>query len=513
LNTFYDERLPDDAYTTGRLRSWLKRNPQVEASLRIERETLLARDPGGAVGEQFPDHLDWRDMQLALSYRFEPGKVADGVSVTVPVALLNRVPRFLFDWLVPGLLREKCIQLVKGLPKEKRKRLVPAPDFVDRALADLAPDDVDLLDALSRRLGRLGGVALARSDWAPEKLDDFYRMNVRVVDADGRLVAQGRDLGELVERFRSDTRETVRAAPVDSPAREGITRWDFEALPGEWRFRQAGMDIVAWPALVDRGDTVAIELCDYPGEAGIRHRLGVLRLLRLHTAQQVKYLRKQMLRGNAFNLVLAGAGLERGGLVEDLIDAAYLQAMCPSGDLPRSREAFLAALEAGRGEVVTRANELESILGTSLRALADARQKLAGMDAGVWPDSREDIDGQVRQLLHDGFLCDTPGDWLAQYPRYMKALLTRVERLPGQYPKDQKHTALLQALAQPLWDAAQLRPALLLLCPPAMHYRWMLEELRVSLFAQHLGTRVAVSEKRLQEQWQSVRQWLRENPH
>ncbi|MEJ2532053.1 MAG: DUF3418 domain-containing protein, partial [Halioglobus sp.] len=118
-----------------------------------------------------------------------------------------------------------------------------------------------------------------------------------------------------------------------------------------------------------------------------------------------------------------------------------------------------------------------------------------------------------RQLLHDGFLRDTPGDWLAQYPRYMKALLTRVERLPGQYPKDQKHTALLQALAQPLWDAAQLRPALLLLCPPAMHYRWMLEELRVSLFAQHLGTRVAVSEKRLQEQWQSVRQWLRENPH
>ena len=513
LFTFYDERLPDDAYTAGRLRSWLQRNPEADASLRIERETLLARDPGGAVGEQFPDHLDWHDMRLALSYRFEPGKVADGVSVTVPVALLNRVPRFLFDWLVPGLLREKCIQLVKGLPKDKRKRLVPAPDFVDRALAEMPPDDVDLLEALSWRLGQLGGVTLARSDWAPEKLDDFYRMNVRVVDADGRLVAQGRDLGELVERFRSDTRQTVSAGPVDSPAREGITRWDFEALPREWRFRQAGVDIVAWPALVDRGDTVAIELCDYPGDAGIRHRLGVLRLLRLHTAQQVKYLRKQMLRGNAFNLVLAGAGLERGALVEDLIDAAYLQAICPGGELPRSREAFFAALEAGRGAIVARANELESILGNGLRALADARQKLAAMDASAWRDSREDIDGQVRGLLHDGFLRDTPGEWLAQYPRYMKALLTRVERLSGQYPKDQKHTALLQALAQPLAEAMRLRTGLLLLCSPAMHYRWMLEELRVSLFAQNLGTRVAVSEKRLQEQWQSVQQWLQQNPH
>jgi ATP-dependent helicase HrpA len=200
-------------------------------------------------------------------------------------------------------------------------------------------------------------------------------------------------------------------------------------------------------------------------------------------------------------------------LVEDLIDAAYLQAICPGGELPRSREAFLAALEAGRSAIVARANELESILGNGLRALADARQKLAAMDAGAWRDSREDIDGQVRGLLHDGFLRDTPGEWLAQYPRYMKALLTRVERLSGQYPKDQKHTALLQALAQPLAEAIRLRSGLLLLCSPAMHYRWMLEELRVSLFAQNLGTRVAVSEKRLQEQWQSVQQWLQQNPH
>ena len=281
LFDFYNERLPEKLYTATSLQSWLKRNPEAERSLYMTREVLVARDPGSAVGEQFPDHLDWEDMRFRLSYQFEPGQAADGVSVTIPVALLNRAPRYRFDWLVPGLLREKCIQLVKALPKEKRKHLVPVPDFVDRALQQLQPDNVDLLASLAARLAVLGGIALERDDLAQDKLDDYYRMNVRVVDAQGQLLAQGRDLAELVRRFRADTRQSISANQQDSPTREGITCWDLGELPREWRFRQAGVDIVAYPALVDRGETVAIELCDYPGEARIRHRLGVLRLLRL----------------------------------------------------------------------------------------------------------------------------------------------------------------------------------------------------------------------------------------
>ncbi|RLA49319.1 MAG: ATP-dependent RNA helicase HrpA [Gammaproteobacteria bacterium] len=508
---FYDERLPDDAYTSGRLQSWLKRNPEAERALHMVRENLLARDPGAAVEEQFPDYLQWQDMRFKLSYQFEPGKAADGVSVTVPVALLNRVPRFRFDWLVPGLLREKCIALVKGLPKEKRKRLVPAPDYVDKALSALQPDNVDLLDVLSHCLAHLGGVALGRDDWALEKLDDYYRMNVRVVDARGRLMEQGRDLGELIQRFRSDTRQSISSSEQKSPAREGISRWDFGELPREWRFRQAGVGIVSYPALVDKGQTVAIELCDYPGEARLRHRLGVLRLLRLDSAGQVKYLRKQMLRGNEFNLVLAGAGLDRAALIEDLIDAAYVQAMCLDQDLPFGEAEFGTVLAAGKSEVITCANEMEAVLLNFLKVLAELRHKLAGLDTGKWLDSREDIEQQLQHLLQAGFQRDTPREWSAQYPRYLKALRTRVERLSGQYAKDQKHTALLQILAQPLRDSVRERPGLLLLCAPASHYRWMLEELRVSLFAQNLGTRQAVSQKRLQEQWRVVRQWLDKN--
>ncbi len=513
LFEFYDERLPEDAYTAGRLQSWLKRNPELDAGLRMQRETLLARDPGAAVGEQFPDDLQWEDMRFKLSYEFEPGRTSDGVTATVPVALLNRVPRFLFDWLVPGLLREKCIQLVKGLPKEKRKRLVPAPDFVDRALEELQPGDVDLVEALSRSLSRIGGIKLDAADWAPEKLDDYYRMNVRVVDADGRLLEQGRDLGALIETYRHDTRQSISAGKQDSPTRSGIVRWDFGSLPREWRFRQAGVEIVSWPALVDGGESVAIELCDYPADALLQHRLGVLRLLRLHSAQQVKYLRKQMLRGNEFSLVLAAAGLERGALLEDLIDAAYVQSMALDQSLPYDEAAFQAALSAGRGEVINRANECEGVLLNALRVLAEIRQKQAGGDRGNWPDTRADIQAQLDTLLHPGFLRDTPVEWFAQYPRYMKAVRTRLERVTGQYARDQQHTVMLQELTLPLSEALRDRPGLTLISSEASQYRWMLEELRVSLFAQNLGTRLAVSRKRLQEQWQSVAEWLAKNPH
>jgi ATP-dependent helicase HrpA len=512
LFDFYDEHLPADAYTAGRLESWLKRNPEQARALEVPRELLLARDPG-ALGEQFPDHLAWEDLSLKLGYQFEPGGAADGVSVTVPVALLNRVPRHRFDWLVPGLLREKCVALVKGLPKDKRKHLVPAPDFVDRALAQLKPGNVDLLDSLSSRLARLGGIRLSPADFDLGKLDDYYRMNVRVVDADGRLLEQGRDLGELVRRFRSDTRQSINTGEKTSPAREGITRWDFGDLPEQWRFRQAGVEILSWPALVDHGETVAIELCDYAGEARLRHRLGVLRLLRLASSQQVKYLRKQSLRGNEFNLVLAGSGLERAVVVEDLIDAAYLQAMLGDGRLPRDEGAFARALARGKGEVISRANEIEAILLNSLRLLAEIRHWLSGLAQDKWSDSRADIEGQLDQLLAPGFQRDTSPEWLAQYPRYLKALRTRLERLSGQYPKDQKYSAMLETLSAPLQALMKERPGLLLLSPEADRYRWMLEEFRVSLFAQNLGTRQAVSQKRLEAQWSTVKAWLEANPH
>ncbi|MFV0278293.1 MAG: DUF3418 domain-containing protein, partial [Parahaliea sp.] len=511
LFSFYQERLPEGVYTLRHLESWLKKNPAAADGLRAPRELLLARDPG-ALGEQFPDRLAWRDLDLRLSYQFEPGGEADGVSVTVPVGLLNRVPRYLFDYLVPGLLRDKCIALVKALPKGQRKQLVPVPDYVDRALVRVAVGERPLLQVLAEALSALSGQRLSAADWDATALEDFYRMNVRVVDARGKLLAQGRDLDALVQQFRDDTRDTLSSAGDQSPAREQVTRWDFGELPKEWRFRQAGVEIVAYPALVERGEEAAVDLLDYPGQAGLAHRRGVLRLLRLHSARQVKFLRKQLLRSNADQLALAGTALEREPLVDDLVDAAFVQALELDGELPRGPAAFEALLARAGAPVVEAANELETQLRNALAPLAAARARLATLGGGQWQASREDIEVQLAALLAPGFLRDTPGHWLAQYPRYMKALAQRVERISGQLDKDQRQTAQLGALGQPLAEALAQRPGLLLLCQPARQYRWMLEEFRVSLFAQQLGTRLPVSEKRLQGQWQEVGDWLQQHP-
>ncbi|MFT6956710.1 MAG: ATP-dependent helicase HrpA [Halieaceae bacterium] len=513
LFEFYDERLPEDAYTAAHLEAWIKDNPGADAGLCISRDMLLARDPGEALGEQFPDHLDWEDMRYRLSYQFEPGNEADGVSITVPVALLNRVPRHLFEWLVPGLLREKCIQLVKALPKAQRKHLVPAPDFVGRMLAELEPDNVDLLNAISRSLSKLGGIRLQQEDWMLAKLDDYYRMNVRVVDAAGKLLAQGRDLDVLIRQFREDTQMSVSASPSVGPQRSDITRWDIDTLPREWRFRQAGVSIVSYPALAERTDSVAIELYDYPEQARQQHRLGVLKLAQLGNSQGVKYLRKQLLRGNEFNLVLAGAGLERATLLEDLVNGTFVQALELESSLPYGQAEFDQAQAQCRAELVNVGNELEKTLLSSLQILAAVRRLLGGLQRGQWPDSRADIGRQLQGLLRPEFLRDTPAAWLSQYPRYLKALRIRIERLSGQYAKDQQYLAMLAALEEPMLQALKLRPDLIQASPEAAHYRWGIEEFRVSLFAQNLGTRMPVSQKRLQEQWQLVAAWLTQNPH
>ena len=236
-------------------------------------------------------------------------------------------------------------------------------------------------------------------------------------------------------------------------------------------------------------------------------------MLRLKGAQQVKFLRKQLLRGNAFNLVLAGAQLDRSVLVEDLIDGAYLQAMSLDKDLPYTEAEFQTLEAGGQGAVIGRANEMETTLLTVLKLLTDMRQKLTALGSIKWPDTRADVRVQLSHLLGGPFQRDTPAEWLAQYPRYVKAVLQRIERVTGQYPKDQKYTVSLQDLTQPLLSAQAEHPQLLLMSTEAATYRWMLEEFRVSLFAQNLGTRQAVSVKRLGEQWSLVARWLEKNPH
>ena len=509
LFQFYDERLTAEVNSAARLDKWLRKTPEADAMLRLERSQVLTRDPGGEVEAQFPKTLQHGDIEFRLSYQFEPGHEVDGVSVTVPLPLLNRTPRHRFEWLVPGLLREKCIALIRGLPKPLRKQLVPVPDVVDGLLADMVPEDKPLTRAMSESLQRQRRVSVGDADWSPELLEDFYRMNIRVVDERGKLLGQGRDMASLVEAFR-DRAPVQEACDQDSPARKDVKQWDFGELPVEWRSKAAGMTVVSYPALTVDGDRIDVMLCDYAFEAQLRHPRGVASLAIRQSAQTVKALRKQLLADNRAKLALAGAGIDRSALVNAVIEAAYFE-VCGDRN-PRDEQAFKRALANTRSRWVPAANELSQQLVSAIEALAAARTALAGYPVDKFTDFRKDIQSQIDGLFAEGVIAQAPLEWVQQYPRYAKAIRHRAERLNGQYGKDREAMAKLTPQLARLEEACRQYPGLVVLSSAASTFRWMLEEFRVSLFAQQLGTRVSVSVKRLDQQWQAVDEWLAANP-
>ena len=511
LFAFYDERLPSHVVSGSSLEKALTKTADLASTLQLKRDQVLTRDPDAELTEQFPSTLTWASVDYKLSYQFEPGKANDGVSVTVPLPLLNRAPRYRFDWLIPGLLREKCIALIKGLPKPLRKQLVPVPDVVDTLLEHITPDDRDLCAALSDVLKRRRNITVPVGEWGEERLEDFYRMNIRVVDERGKLLAQDRNMAHLVEQFRDDSQSAQASKSGMGFEQRPVSDWDFGVLPREWKSRAAGMEVLAYPALVVDKDQVSLTLLDYSGDAELAHRKGFATLALKRSSQTSKYLKKQLLSTNEAALALAGCGVDRSALVHEMIMTAFILTL-EDAPAPRSDEEFEKCLANARTTWVPQALELERALVNFLLPVAQALNKLKAYPKAQFQDSRTDIQQQVQALLNTERLFHTPGRWLEYYPRYGKALLHRVERLSGQYAKDQKGMAMLAPFAAQLKEAREQRVGLEALCSEAQELFWMLEEFRISLFAQQLGTKIPVSSKRLEQQWSKVAAWMQENP-
>ena len=508
---FYDERMPPDCASGVALDKWLRRDEGAQQSLKMRREQVLTRDPGSEVEDQFPKALKVGEVSFELSYQFEPGGNRDGVTVTIPRALMNRAPRYRFEWLVPGLLREKLIAMIKGLPKSLRKQLVPAPDVADALLERLNAGDEPLAQALSRELKNLRGVSVSSGDWAQVVIEPYYQMNIRVVDDRRKLLAEGRELAKLVAEFRSESPVEV-VTTKNNLERVNVTRWDFQALPEEWRGKSAGTDVMAYPAVIKEGSgQLSVRLLDYASEAHRQHRLGVAGLLLQGDLKTAKYLKKQLFVDNVVKLALAGAKLEREPLVDALIEAGLWQ-LLDSLELPRSPEAFSKVQREVTTNWVPHVLEMGNHLTLAVKAAAEVRSMLAKYQPKEYVASRDDMEKQMTALFDVKALVETPTEWLSYYPRYLKALLNRAERLSAQGGKDEKSMAMLQPQLDRLAKGMKDYPGLEVLSPEAMRFRWMLEEFRVSLFAQQLGTKLPVSAKRLDQQWQSVEQWMTNNP-
>lgn len=505
---FYSDRIPQDIVNLAGFEHWRKqqeqRQEQGSSELLYMNTELLSQQNSGDLDEsKFPDHIEWQGMRYPLSYHFEPGHQEDGVSVTVPISVLHQVPSHRFDWLVPGMLRDKCIALIKGLPKSLRRNFVPVPDYVDKALLSLKPADTRLSEALGTELKLQTGIDITPEDWQQVTLEDIYRLNIKLIDENNHVLTMSRHLSDLKAQYRGKVAETLTQATTNTIEREDLQGWDFDALPEVYSIEQQGLTIRTYPSLVVERSQINLTLLDNP-EAAANHTIdGLIKLYQCVYPESAKYLSKQLLKG--MDLQLKSAGISgKDVLIPTIIDAAYGLALLEGKSIPRTKSGFDALLAEGKGAIVAVANELESMLISWLPLLSEIRktmkkQGLTAMHAAA------DIQQQLGFLFCEEFMFRVPINWLRQYQRYLKALMARLEKLPVNPQKDRAQVLVLEKLEQQLADMnlrweelpAEVRETVWM-------HRFMLQEYRVSLFSQQLKTAFPISDKRIKIHWKEL---------
>ena len=513
IYAYYEKRVPEGIYSTPQFEKWLRdvtrKTPKL---LHMRLDDLLRQAPLEETDRQFPDHLDVDGMQLPLRYRFHPGEADDGITLSVPQAILNQVSEDRCGWLVPGLLREKVIALIRGLPKAIRKSLVPVPDVADACIAHLTPSDTPLTRALAEQLKRLKAVYVPEDAWNEEGLPDYLRMNIRVVDERGKRIGEGKDLVRLRREFGGRGDQAYHKFSGVSLEREGLRDWDFGSLPETVELDRGGIRLQGFPALVDEGESVALRILDARANAEPVNRRGLRRLIMLRLSREVRYLRRNLpgldqmklqyaaVAGPPADLTPVADGDLEGDLVALIIDMTFLEGRSRIGD----GEEFNRRLEAHRGEMMSRALEVLPLIREVMGLHHEVRKRLRKATQVNWLASVNDIGEQLGRLVFRGFILHTPWDKLTQFPRYLRAIGLRIDKLETALARDRQRMQEMSGPYQMWRQRDESLRASARRDPRVDEMRWMLEELRVSLFAQELGTAYPVSVKRMERRWREL---------
>jgi ATP-dependent helicase HrpA len=493
---FFLERIPSQIADLRSFRRWWHeaeaRDPRL---LDLPPERLLARPLPNYAPEDFPDELRIEGNALALEYVFDPTAEDDGVTLVLPLVLLPLVRWHELEWLVPGMLREKVIAILRGLPKELRRALVPIPDAADRLLAARgAAADRSLPGAVAAFATAAAGAPVTAQTVAAVKLPPWLTMNIRVVDGSGRTVTRGRDLGEL-KRALGTAAAPLAVAPGDGWQRSGVRRWDFGDMPTEILVLRDGVRLRMYPTVEDRGDSVSLGLELRAATAEVCTRRGLTRLAALALPQQHALVRRNAAADRELTLWLAAAGLGRE-VYDELADRAVATAVLGEEPLPREAAAFVARLEAGRAGIVAAGEEGIRVVRTTAQALAQARTALAAVPAPVGAATGRAIEAGLVQLTRPGWVRDTPEAWFRQLPKYAQAVLRRIARLREDSARDRRLAAQLEPWERALCELESGSPEAGS-DPRVAELRWGIEEFRLSLYAQELRTRGPISAQRL----------------
>ena len=541
---FYDQQLPQNITSGRAFEQWFKSESfQRPELLRLTRDELMRHEAAGITTAAFPKIVRLGGVDCQASYLHEPGDPRDGVTVTVPLFVLNQVQEERCEWLVPGMLKDKIQALLKSLPQRPRSRFVPLPESAAR-LAELlgTPDRVGhtgLVDALLKQVRDETSLDVKRADFKLDMLSPHLFMNFRIVDEHGRQLGQGRNLGALKAEWGAKARGAFQAlaglklssnaqmakaaenfesnqplAPAQQaraaiknkakPAAPAVqaearyTQWTFGELPELMEIGRGGQQLIGFPALIDAGDAVTIEVFDEPFVAAAKHRAGLRRLFALHIKDALKYLEKNLpdLQKMAVAYIPLGTQEElRSQILDVAMDRAFLL-----DPLPTNAQEFDRRVQEGRGRLTLIANEVARLAATILSEYATATRKIK--DTKTAPDTVQDAQQQLQRLMPKNFLTAAPWAQLAHFSRYLKAITARLDKLRADPARDAAKLAELRPQEQRYWRLVAERKGAV--DARMQELRWLLEELRVSFFAQELRTPQPVSVKRLDKLWAQI---------
>jgi len=557
IAAFYDKLLPADVCNGAGFEKWHKEatreNPKL---LYLNREELMRHEAAGVTTNLFPKTMSVTGLEMGLTYHFEPGSVRDGVTLSVPLYALNQLPRERCEWLVPGMLKEKVHLLLKSLPQKLRRHCVPLPDYAAKFCERVHEAGVfgrgDLIDAIILDIRTQITINVLTTDFKPETLPAHHFMNFKVIDEHGRQLDMGRNLATLQAEFGGQARQSFQklaevsgvsgtgtpgakvagaqvasrlqaqaqgaanaaagkggapakgAAPAPASSNAtvsqhmGLTAWTFGELPELLEIVQGKLTLIGFPALVDKGTHCDLEVFDDPTVAARTHKIGLRRLFALQMKEQIKYVEKSIPGLQQMGMQFMALGSQEE-LREQIINKA-LDIACLQDPLPLDAASFAKRQAEGKSRLVLLVNEIARLLSQVLTEFHGLPKRLQNIPAAA----ATDIQAQLQGLVHKRFLTENEYTQLAHFPRYLKAINVRLEKLRADPARDTKLMAEWQSAAAPYLRQAKDRQAGKNTDPKLVEFRWMLEELRVSLFAQELRTPMPVSAKRLQKVWESM---------
>ncbi|MFE8154388.1 ATP-dependent RNA helicase HrpA [Brenneria goodwinii] len=504
LFAFYDRRLPHDIISARHFDKWWKDASRQDADLLNFEKSMLIKDGADNVSAlDYPNFWHQGSLKLRLTYQFEPGTDADGVTAHIPLPILNQVRDEGFEWQIPGVRRDLVIALIKSLPKPMRRNFVPAPNYADAFLARTTPLEKGLLDALERELRLMTGVSVPREEWHWEQVPEHLKMTFRVIDEKNRALREGKDLNALKEQLKDKVQQTLSAVVDDGLEQRDLHVWSFGSLPERYEQKRGGYSVKAYPALVDEKDSVAIRLFDTPHQQQQMMRQGLRRLLLLNIPSPIKYLHEKLPNKAKLGLYFNPYGKVLD-LIDDCISCAVDKLIGEFGGPVWQEAEFQRLHEKVRAElndtVVDIAKQVEQIL-TAVFAI---NKRLKGRVDMAMALALSDIKNQLGGLVFRGFVTANGWQRLPDVLRYLQAIDRRLEKLAIDVHRDRAQMLKVEQVQQAWRQWLNKLPAERRDDDDVKAVRWMIEELRVSYFAQQLGTPFPISDKRILQAMEQI---------